>query len=91
MNQGFKQDLSLALKRMGCGTVYFIIMAIRVLLAITLGLSLPVILGYCVVHWTVQSLTVIGVAMLVGWFLIELSTAKFERQLEEKYSKGKNE
>jgi hypothetical protein len=85
------QDITTALKAMIKATMDFFYESGQFLLFISVGGGICWGFGYCFINWPVYSIGAILVLMLMGWFLAELHTAQFIREMEEKEKQnGKN-
>jgi small-conductance mechanosensitive channel len=78
-----KQDMKTALNSMLDVTKHFLTNAIKFLLILIGVLAIGYLVGYCVVNYFLQSVVVVALAMLCGWFWIELETARIIREKEE--------
>lgn len=87
----FIQDVLTALKSMWALTRNAAIGASKVIGIIVAVIGIFCALGYLLVHWPMQTITVIAMAMLAGWFLIELETARKIREYDESWERFHDE
>lgn len=79
-----KQDALFALKSMAIAT--WLLVRDFLQFAFIAGTIIGIIwsIGYCLIHWTLYSITTTMVVMLISWFLMELDNAQFIRKMNEK-------
>ena len=80
----FLQDVKTALKTMCSLAAEFLIALGKGVLMFSTIILVFGTLGYFFYHFFWQSLTVVIMAMLCTWFWVELKTARFVREQEEK-------
>lgn len=77
------EDIKTALREMGHG-LYVFLRGIAIAAAVVVAaLAMFVFIGYCLVHYTAQIFTVLVLAGLAIWFLVELTSARSIREYEE--------
>ena len=84
----FIKDIKYALGSMGTSIYNFGKEGLQVAGIIAVFVAIICTLVSCMINWPLQTITVIVIVALTSWFLIELDTARFEREQEKDISNG---
>jgi Flp pilus assembly protein TadB len=90
MNHDIKQDVMTALKNMSMGIIFGFKSFGKFLLAFVVSIIVMGSIGYTLVHFPLQSLVVISIAIIGVWFYIEMTIAKSTREYEQQFAKNES-
>lgn len=85
------EDIKTALSAMGRGLYGLLRGLLIIATAIVASLAVFVTIGYCLVHYAAQMFTVLVLAGLAIWFLVELTSARSIREYEEQTESWRKE
>jgi chromate transport protein ChrA len=78
------KDIKYALGSMGTSIYNFFKEGIQIVGIISVCVAIICALVYYMINWPLQTITVIVIVAFTSWFLIELDTARWEREQNEK-------
>lgn len=78
-----KEDYKAALKSIATNVIGLLAIVAKVFIALFIGTLAVGAIGYLIGHFFLQLLVLFGIVMLGVWFMIELQSARQDREYQE--------
>lgn len=78
-----KEDYKAALKSIATNIIGLLAIVAKVFIALFIGTLVVGVIGYLIGHFFLQLLVLFGIVMLGVWFMIELQSARQDREYQE--------